>query len=604
MADVQDAPTAWGTMAASDHAWVLSRTVAILGMQGGFALLEAGSVRPANRANIMMKNICDMTVGLAAWGCIGYTLAFGNSTNAFIGSLDHVFLLDSEHLYAHFLMQFSFAATTGTIVSGACAERIVFGSYIVLSTCLASLVYPFICHWAWTEHGWLNQLGFYDFAGAGVVHLTGGTASVILTSVLGVRTGRFGEVPRWRISLPWKLRQKAAQLLRPFLRGKLGRVLAKRWGLDDDAKQHVTRNLRRQRIARAAYAARFQLSDSVSIIYGTFILTIGWLSFNMSSGLGLSGGRHLHIGRVAVCTLFSAAFGGIAGMLFSAGSKKGMTTIEDASVGVLAGLVSVTAVCSNVHPWEAGAIGFIGGLLACRTSGLLEWAIIDDPVGAIPVHFVGGLWGIIAVGLFSRGPEFAGGLGAHVGLFHGGGGTLLGVQLLGALAIIAWTAVASLVLMLLVGMTLGLRVSPEDEELGLDRSEHGVGGGKTRPSGPYLIKGAPSSPSISAQLKSSSRSMSRLSSWSSSKLRLPSASTRHMSKGEWRREEYIVDVAHLGLAAFSAQKAAIKMQRQWRAHHTLGIVPTKPADAHAAAAAHGAMPTLTRAASASALSFE
>ena len=266
MADVQDAPAAWGTMAGSDHGWVLSRTVAILGMQGGFALLEAGSVRPANRANIMMKNICDMTVGLAAWGCIGYTLAFGNSTNAFIGSLDHAFLLDSEHLYAHFLMQFSFAATTGTIVSGACAERIVFSSYIVLSTCLASLVYPFICHWAWTEHGWLNQLGFYDFAGAGVVHLTGGTACLVATSLLGVRTGRFGEVPRWRSNLPWRLRQKAAQLLRPCLRGKLGRALSKRWGLDSDGKQHVTRNLRRQRIARAAYAARFQLSDSVSII--------------------------------------------------------------------------------------------------------------------------------------------------------------------------------------------------------------------------------------------------------------------------------------------------------------------------------------------------
>ena len=288
MADVQDVPAAWGTMASSDHGWVLSRTVAILGMQGGFALLEAGSVRPANRANIMMKNICDMTVGLAAWGCIGYTLAFGNSTSAFIGSFDHIFLLDSEHLYAHFLMQFSFAATTGTIVSGSCAERIVFGSYIVLSTCLASLVYPFICHWAWTERGWLNQRGFYDFAGAGVVHLTGGTACLLATSVLGVRTGRFSEVPRWRLDVPWRLRRRASQLLRPCLRGKLGQAVSRRWGLDDGTKQHATHYLRRQRIARAAYAARFQLSDSVSIIYGTFILTIGWLSFNMSSGLGFA----------------------------------------------------------------------------------------------------------------------------------------------------------------------------------------------------------------------------------------------------------------------------------------------------------------------------
>jgi len=227
-------------------------------------------------------------VGLAAWGCIGYTLAFGNSTSAFIGSFDHIFLLDSEHLYAHFLMQFSFAATTGTIVSGSCAERIVFGSYIVLSTCLASLVYPFICHWAWTERGWLNQRGFYDFAGAGIVHLTGGTACILATSVLGVRTGRFSEVPRWRLDVPWRLRRRASQLLRPCLRGKLGQAVSRRWGLEDGTKQHATHYLRRQRIARAAYAARFQLSDSVSIIYGTFILTIGWLSFNMSSGLGFA----------------------------------------------------------------------------------------------------------------------------------------------------------------------------------------------------------------------------------------------------------------------------------------------------------------------------
>jgi len=177
MADVQDAPSIeWAMTGGSDHGWVLTRTVAILGMQGGFALLEAGSVRPANRANIMMKNICDMTVGLVAWGCIGYTLAFGASRNTFVGSFDHAFLFDSEHLYAHFLMQFSFAATTGTIVSGACAERILFSSYIVLSTATASAVYPFICHWAWTSHGWLATLGFWDFAGSGVVHLCGARA--------------------------------------------------------------------------------------------------------------------------------------------------------------------------------------------------------------------------------------------------------------------------------------------------------------------------------------------------------------------------------------------------------------------------------------------
>eukprot|EP00908_Phaeocystis_cordata_P015176 Transcript_2629.p1 GENE.Transcript_2629~~Transcript_2629.p1 ORF type:complete len:596 (-),score=160.71 Transcript_2629:2499-4286(-) len=546
MADAQSAEVVWEMVQSGDHGWVLSRSMAILSMQGGFALLEAGSVRPANRANIMMKNICDMTVGLVAWGIIGYTLAFSEG-GSFGGSLDHAFLIDCESLYAHFLMQFAFAATTGTIVSGACAERIKFTTYIVLSTIVSSLVYPFVAHWAWASKGWLVGLGFYDFAGSGVVHLTGGTASVVATVVLGVRTGRFGEIPRWRSELVWRMRQAIGRTLPLGRLGRPGRALAHRWAIEK-TEGHATRNLRRMRIARAAYAARFQLNDSVSIIYGTFVLSIGWLSFNMSSGLGLSGGRHEHIGRVAVVTLFGAAFGGIAGMIVSAGFKRGMTTIEDASVGVLAGLVSITASCAHIHPWEAGAVGFVGGVLACSSSRALEWAVIDDPVGAIPVHFVGGLWGLIAMGLFSRGPEF-GPSSARAGLLHGGGGELLGAQVLGAAALMAWAAAGTMVALLAIGMTLGLRVSSEDEERGLDKSEHGVGAASVR------LDRAKSKRSLPTA--SSARLSRRLSS-SFSK------SKRTLSQEEWRREEYIVDVAHLGLATGAAHRAALKLQRNWR----------------------------------------
>ena len=471
-----DAVMPWEIDQAGDYGWVLSRTVAILSMQGGFALLEAGSVRPANRANIMMKNICDMTIGLAAWGVLGYTLAFDPSSSTFVGGTRFALMADMDDdatLYTHFLLQFAFAATTGTIVSGACAERIKFVSYVLCSTMISSAIYPFVAYWAWSSNGWLASRSFFDFAGAGVVHLCGGSAALVSTCILGTRTGRFQDVPRWRGDLVWQGRRVLASILIRCLPSRQYHIVAVRWDLDV-AKNKMLRKMRRKKLGHAEFAARFQVSDSVSIIYGTFILTVGWLSFNMSSGLGLTGGRAPHIGRVAVVTAFGGSFGGMAGMLSSALTKRGVFTIGDASVGVLSGLVSITACCAHVSPWEAAAIGLIGGILACTSTTLLEWAVIDDPVGAIPVHLVGGVWGLVAMGLFSRGTDY-GGFGAKVGLFHGGGGSLLGAQLIGIVAILAWTVATTLCVLGCVGATIGLRVTHEQEEQGLDKSEHRIG---------------------------------------------------------------------------------------------------------------------------------
>lgn len=466
----------WEIDQAGDYGWVLSRTVAILSMQGGFALLEAGSVRPANRANIMMKNICDMTIGLAAWGVLGYTLAFDPSSSKFVGGTGMALMNemdDDPTLYTHFLLQFAFAATTGTVVSGACAERIKFVSYVFASTIISSFIYPFVAYWAWSSNGWLASRGFFDFAGAGVVHMCGGAAALVSTCILGTRHGRFQNVPKWRGELAWQARRVLATVLSGCLPSRQYHFLAVRWDLDV-AKNKMLRKMRRKKLGHAEFAARFQVSDPVSIIYGTFILTVGWLSFNMSSGLGLTGGRASHVGRIGVVTAFGGSFGGMAGMLYSALTKGGVFTIGDASVGVLAGLVSITACCAHVSAWEGSCIGLLGGLLACASTTLLEWAVIDDPVGAIPVHLVGGIWGLVAMGLFSRGTDY-GGFGAKAGLFHGGGGSLLGAQMIGVMSIIAWTAATTLIVLGCIGAVAGLRVTQEQEEQGLDKSEHHIG---------------------------------------------------------------------------------------------------------------------------------
>ena len=175
---------------ASDHSWVLARSVGIMGMQGGFALLEAGSVRQANRANIMMKNIADMSFGMAFYMLFGYSLSF-SSWSPFVGGTSLVGLRGAESHYTIFFYHFSFAATTGTIMSGSVAGRMRFKSYVLLSIALVNLIYPCCVHWVWCPgEGWLDRLDFVDFAGAGVVHLVGGTAALVATLILGPRTGR------------------------------------------------------------------------------------------------------------------------------------------------------------------------------------------------------------------------------------------------------------------------------------------------------------------------------------------------------------------------------------------------------------------------------
>lgn len=234
-----------------DHAWVIARSVGIFAMQGGFALLEAGCVRPANRANIMMKNIADMSFGMLFFLLIGYSFCFAPSESDFIGGLSYAALNGDEEVeWTMFFYHFSFAATTGTIVSGAVAGRMKFLSYIVLSSiCTTNFVYPAAVHWVWSEHGWLAKAGFWDFSGTGVIHLVGGAAALLLTLVLGPRLGRF----QTKNHCLHRLAQRRDALVR---RAGYEHWLHKAIPVSDGATTQRD----------------FAVNDPVNIIYGTFVL--------------------------------------------------------------------------------------------------------------------------------------------------------------------------------------------------------------------------------------------------------------------------------------------------------------------------------------------
>ena len=476
---------------AGDHGWVLARVVGILSMQGGFALLEAGSVRPANKANIMMKNVADLSVSLVGYAIIGYSLSFA-SGNTFIGGMGRAFLLHAEDEYTIVLHQFSFAATTGTIVSGAVAERMRFKAYLVVTVALTNVLYAACCHWVWHSEGWLLQRRFVDFAGAGVVHLLGGVCALVATMVIGPRFGRFGTLPPilvWLKNKKFRARQQLARLgcfrLIGGCRLHAHRMKSSTHALKDGSLaacpapaaevsyEEQARNARRKRVAKVRAAADFRISDPVNVIYGTFVLWVGWISFNCSGTLGLTSGREALTARVGLVTMFGGAFGAIAGLCYSQAQTRGAAfEIEPASIGTLAGLVSITAACANIGIWEGSLAGFLGGLLACASREGLEYLHIDDPVGAIPVHGVAGLWGLLVVGFFHRAEGF--GPATLPGLFHGGDGGLLLTQLVGGLAIFAWGAAGTWLMMQLSRCFLGLRVSRQEEELGLDIAEHAV----------------------------------------------------------------------------------------------------------------------------------
>lgn len=416
-----------------DILWLLFGAYLVFFMQCGFALLEAGSVRAKNTKNILLKNVLDACLGAIIWWFMGFPIALGDSTGKFAGGKDF-FMKDltanvngSSKYFAVWMFQWAFAATAATIVSGAVAERCKFVAYLVYTTCLTAFIYPVVVHWAWSTEGWLSAWtgddapylkanGLIDFAGSGVVHMTGGAAALVGAVFLGPRTGRFTPT---------------------------GAVV--------DMPGHST----------------------VLAALGTFILWFGWYGFNPVSTLAFE-----YMGdaaRVAVTTTLSAAAGGCTTLAIHV-ALKNPPDVFPALNGILAGLVSITAPCPVVEPWAAAFIGFVGGFVYYGSSSLLKKLQIDDPLDASPVHFFCGIWGVLSVGLFAE-KEYVGSVYGQdpdaYGAFMGGGGKQLGNQIIGVLAITGWVcSTCALVFGTLKALKM-LRVSAEDEELGLDSSHHG-----------------------------------------------------------------------------------------------------------------------------------
>jgi len=380
-----------------DTVWVLLSAFLVFFMQPGFALVEAGFTQSKNAVNILMKNVSDFMMASLVFFAVGYAFMFGDG-DGFIGKTG--FMLqgithDGLPPMAFFLFQTVFAGTAATILSGAMAERTKFSTYLLISFFMTAWIYPIVGHWAWGG-GWLSELGFVDFAGSGVVHAVGGVAGLVGALLLGARRGAF------------------------------------------DAKSVVHKG------------------HNVTIAgLGVFILWFGWFGFNPGSQVAAAGIANADaISLIAVNTNLSAAAGALIAMLYS-WIRHGKPSIGMLLNGVLAGLVGITAGCAAVSMIDAILIGAISGIVMTLTSGLLWKLKIDDPVGAIPVHGAAGIWGVLAVGIFSPDVDF-------------------GVQMIGIGAIVAWTFFSSFVIFSFLKMTMGLRVSGAVEDEGLDRHEHGA----------------------------------------------------------------------------------------------------------------------------------
>jgi Amt family ammonium transporter len=427
--------------------WLLLGAYMVFLMQAGFALLEAGSVRAKNTKNILIKNLMDGCLGALVWYFIGYHLAYGtkdsckggSDCNGFVGNGADVFMnkaaelaplgnAGSGHYYAGWMFQWAFAAAASTIVSGAVAERCKFGAYLAYTAALTGVIYPVVVNWGWSAHGWLSPWtgtepylganGMIDFAGSGIVHMTGGVAALVGAIFLGPRTGRFSPS-----------------------------------GECIDMPGH----------------------SSVLVALGTFILWFGWYGFNPVSTLAF---EYMETAaRVAVTTTLGAAAGGVTALSIHYGFTKSLD-VGPMCNGILAGLVSITGNCVVIEPWAAALIGAIGAAIYYGFSALLRKLKIDDPLDASSVHGACGAWGVIAAGLFAKQKYVLNDYGAEggaddYGALYGGGGKQLGNQIAGVVAIIAWVGFTSSVLFGVLKYAGMLRVPVEEEEVGLDTSHHG-----------------------------------------------------------------------------------------------------------------------------------
>ncbi|MBD5137672.1 MAG: ammonium transporter [Lachnospiraceae bacterium] len=395
--------------------WFLIGAALVFWMQAGFAMVEAGFTRAKNTGNIIMKNLMDFCIGTVMFILIGFGLLLGEDLLGFIGKPGFdIFTSYSNFDWSNFLFNLVFCATTATIVSGAMAERTKFISYCIYSGVISALIYPIEAHWIWGG-GWLSDMGFHDFAGSCAIHMVGGISALIGAKILGPRIGK-------------------------FVKDKSGKVVK---------------------------VNAFPGHNLTIGALGVFILWLGWYGFNGAAATSVD-----QLASIFVTTTIAPAIATMVCMIFT-WIKYGRPDVSMCLNASLAGLVAITASCDVTDAFGAIIIGAVGGLLVVFGVWLLDYVLhIDDPVGAVAVHCLNGLWGTIATGLFAT--TSAPGNSEFKGLFYGGGFELLGKQCIGILAVASWTVVTITITFFVIKILIGLRVTEEEEIVGLDACEHGL----------------------------------------------------------------------------------------------------------------------------------
>ena len=399
--------------------WLLIGAALVFFMQAGFAMVETGFTRAKNAGNIIMKNLMDFCIGTVVFIFLGFSLMMAEDyVFGFIGVPNFQILTDFKGFLASgnapsFVFNLVFCATAATIVSGAMAERTKFISYCIYSGVISLFVYPIEAGWIWNSAGWLNKLGFHDFAGSAAIHSVGGVTALIGAIILGPRLGKYIK----------------------------------------DAKGKVTK-------VNAIPGHSITLGA-----LGCFILWFGWYGFN-----GAAAWNNESLASIFVTTTIAPAVATCVTMIFT-WIKNGKPDVSMCINASLAGLVGITAGCDALDAVGSIVVGIVSGILVVVAVEVIDIKLhIDDPVGAVGVHFANGVWGTIAVGLLAN-PSAPAGL---KGLFYTGDFRLLGVQALGIVSVLAWTAFFMTLTFIILKKTVGLRASKEEEIRGLDKTEHGL----------------------------------------------------------------------------------------------------------------------------------
>lgn len=394
--------------------WFLIGAALVFFMQCGFAMVESGFTRAKNAGNIIMKNLMDFCIGAVMFILLGFGLMMGEECLGGLVGMPTlgVFTDYANFDWSNFVFNLVFCATAATIVSGAMAERTKFSSYCIYSAVISAVVYPIEAGWIWNPNGWLVTRGFHDFAGSTAIHMVGGIAALIGAAMLGPRIGKY--------KVDKKTGKKKANAI-PGHNLTIGAL-------------------------------------------GVFILWFGWYGFNGAAATSVDS-----LASIFVTTTLAPSIATVVTMIFT-WIKDGKPDVSMSLNASLAGLVAITAPCDCVDALGSIIIGAVAGILVVVVVELLDKKLfVDDPVGAVAVHCANGIWGTIAVGLFSTGANDVG-----TGLFYGGGFKQLGIQLMGFAAVAAWTVVTMTIVFYAIKKTNGLRVSAEEEIKGLDATEHNL----------------------------------------------------------------------------------------------------------------------------------